>query len=228
VIVLSDNVCFIKDFALPHAQAAEPSAAGQPIEQKPAESKSEELKKEMLEHQELFIERVPFEVVSVQTAPLASGERVYAANQELLDSMKLVFEQHGFYVDSIIPGGLFGNNFGNQTMLTPATAQLILQSLPGVKKYNMHAYTPKDEAADMKEVENKEKEESAKVEQDVVEPETQEKRKSKVDKKRLIMLSGVFGFLIIILVVVYITSNQPASTSVRAQPVSSVEPVTNP
>jgi hypothetical protein len=219
VITLSDSVCFVQDFELPIDSTTS-------AEQNKAQPKNDSLarrKSEMREKIEKFLEHVPFEDVASQRISIPNGARIYATNQDLFEVIKTVFEQKGFYVDAVVPGAVIGNNFSSLEGITPTSANSILQALPLFKKNNMLIQQP--HAVEKPKIDEKD-ENVANIE--IAESEAVKKTKPKTNKKRLVLLSGVFGFLIILLVVVYISSNQSSSTSVQAQPISTVEPVTNP
>ncbi len=222
IIVLSNSVCFIQDFAIPEKSLTSPAPSQQSSDQKQEMIKiHNEAQKEMRLHEEKFKEHVPFEIVASQTVPLQNGERIYATNQELYETIKSVFETKGFTIDSVLPGDLFGNNLGTQPALTPAAVALVIQSAPALKKHSMLVQSARESV-----MKDEEKVADEKAPAEITDPEILEERKSKSDKKRLIILSGVFGLLIIILIVVYIFSSQSGkSPSNRTQPVSTVQTI---
>lgn len=210
-IVLSDTVCFVNDILLPDKATEQTPAQPQSPDQK--KTQDAEDKKEIDHQEEIFLDHVPFESVASTRFPLQKGIRIYATNEELFDEIITTFEKEGFTTDSVLPGALFGNNINILPTLTPIAANLIIQNSPALKQYNLLS---------------QQTHESEKIEP-ATQPEEgtdlpKEKPKPKTDKKRLIVLGSVFGVLIIILIVVYISSTQNASTQAQ-QPVSSVETI---
>jgi len=211
-IVISNDACITSDFAKQNST--------QPQSEKNREELNENIKK--------FLEYIPYENVANQELDTISNVRVFAANQDLFESIKFAFEKQGFIVDLVLPIAVFEENIQKTPVLNTTIANSILQAAPSLKKYNF--LTPPIYEQNTK-VEEKKDNSQDSAQQEVVAQEVDERpatSKAKTDKKRLIMLSGVFGFLLILLVVVYIASNQSTDTNRTTnaqQPVSTVESI---
>jgi len=194
VIVLSDNVCFIKDFVLP---VAPPQLSQEQNEQVGGVVHTPRITADVLDDQiKHFIEHVPFENVVSKTFPMGNGTKVVAVNGELYESIKTAFEKSGFKINMVLPGVVFANNLSSKTLLDVPSAKIFLQESESLGDNNLLAKMPH-----MSEVkQNNENEISEK-----------EKKPNKKSKKRLYAMLGVFAILIVIMIVVYITSlSQPA------------------
>lgn len=201
-IVVADNATFVKDF--------------------PKDDKSPDGTIELEKKIDEFLEHIPFEHVTGKVMDLPTAKKVFASNLELIESLKFAFEKVGFNIDAAIPAALYGNNIGTLPALSLVAANYISQSTPQLKKYNFLL-------PDIRQHEKEEKEvEKTNSVADIPESENQEKQKPKTDKKRLILLGSVFGILFIILIVVYIMSNQHPKPTAQAQPVSTVQTIPNP
>lgn len=209
IIALADNVCFIKDIPIPAKPAPSPDQNQADI--KEAEN---EAKKELSGHEEEFLDHVPFENVASKTYPLQNSERVFAVNQELYEAIKSSFEEQGFTIDLVLPAELCGNNLGIQPVLTPPAANLIMQLAPTIKQYNFLNQSIREPEKTEHEIELEESDNS-------------QSQQPKNDHKREILLSAVFGILVIVLIVVYFMSNsKPAPIQSNAsQPVSTVQSI---
>lgn len=203
IIVVANNACFIRDFTRDTTEKT-------PVE------KTQEINAQIDE----FLEHVPYEEVAGKSLDFQKGIRVFAVNQELYEVLKFAFEQEGFAVDSVIPAGVFANEIQQLPALTLPGANSIIQNSFMVKKYNflnnpIQEHQVKQEA-------HEEPVEEVQVQE--VDQDTPPKPKN--DHKREIMLGGLFGFLLIVLVIVYYVSNTPVQPGTNAQaPVSSVESI---
>lgn len=199
VIVLADNVSFIKDIS---------SMNNQP-QQNPQQQQNPQ---EVLQNEEnRFLDHIPFEFVVSKTFPMQTGIRVYAVNQELFTSLKNVFTKQKFVVESVLPGIVFGNNFSSRLVLDQEMIGYFLQNVDSLKQFDLlRAEVHKH--VEEKKVEKNNNEVSIETVFDLSESE-----QPKTDKKRLVMLSGVFGVLIIILIAVYFMSNQQPSQTMKSR-----------
>jgi hypothetical protein len=191
-IVLCDNAYFVKDFLYPAPPA--PPKPGQPPVAVPKLS-LEDLKKQA----DLFVEHVPYDNVVSKNIPLKNGIRVCAVNQDLYGSLKIAFEALGFKIDAVLPGLVVGNGLSAKPVLDGAMANFILQRTNALKQYDLvtqSAFEPEVKSnmpgENIEEVEIEEPQDA-----------------KKVNKKRLIALTGVFASLIVVLVIVYVQSQTP-------------------
>lgn len=126
---------------------------------------------------EKFIETVPFEAVSSTKFSLPDGVQVIAANENFYSSIKTAFEKQGFQILSVFPADVFQEDLsvGIQIEL----AGRLLGKIENMKQYNL--------------LEQKE----------VILPEkkTPSLTPEKKSKNRLYILGGVFGGLVLVLIV---------------------------
>lgn len=211
IIILADNSYFVKDFVMPTPPK------GTPPDQQP------KVTRETLDVMSLdFIEHVPYENVVSKTFPLKSGLRVCAVNKDFFNAIVIAFDKLGFKTTAVLPGLVLGNNLSARPALDNNLVSAALQKAASLKQYdllNQEVYKPVA----------KQTEESTEIELDDL-----HSVDKKPDKKRLYMMVGVLGLLLVILVVVYINSTQapppqepaPATANTTApvapQPVASV------
>lgn len=181
VAVLGSSVCLIKDFS----QVA--SGNVQPKKQEDIITFEENIK--------TYIEHAPFDHVVTRRLPIKDGQRVCVVTRDFYDVIRKKIEKHGVIFDMVIPSLFFGDPIFTKATLDFQIAEEILKRLNSVKQYNLL-----DETALM-------------IETDEV-VETVEEIKPVVksnQNKRVFILIGVFGLLLIVLIIVYLMSNQPTS-----------------
>jgi len=207
VIVLAENAYFVKDFIMPPHQKT--SADSQP------EITLEVLQKQAIE----FIEHVPFDNVVSKTIPLKDGMRVCATNKDFYESIAVAFEHLGFTIESIVPGLILGNGMSLRPVLDQAMASVILQKINSVKQYDLLGQQVFQPTV---------KQESEEVDESA---EPERIQTNKTDRKRLVVLSGVFASLVIVLIIVYVqsqSSTTPPRQPAIANTASPTKPVANP
>jgi hypothetical protein len=180
IIVISDNASFIKDIF-------PTNPAGQ--------------KQDIKEETDKFIDSVPFDEVASMTFPMPQGTKVWATNKGLFEVLANAFDKNGFKVTAVLPGILFGNVVGSGNVLDPVTVNTINQKLESIKaEHNFLTQKP------VVPVIKKEEMTTTTVQNinNVVEVEGEANKKP--DKKRLVAMIGIFVFLLIVLVFVYIGS----------------------
>lgn len=218
IIVLADNISFLKDIT-PPAPQPQPKTPGQPLQTVKTDMAKEELDEEV----KRFITHVPFETVISKSIPIKNGVRVFATNQELFDVVKKAFEKLGFMIEGVFPGVFYGNNLSAKPVMDAPTANFFLSRVNLVRQYNLleqKIFVPESKSA-------KEEEQ---------EPVVFDEDPSAVSKKRMPLLLGVFGLLIVVLVVVIAMNfNQfqphkpvphptPAAVAAVAGPVATTAP----
>lgn len=138
-----------------------------------------------------FLEHIPFEEVSSKSIPIDNGIRAYGTNKELYESIKEGFLLEGFEIIMVLPAITIGPEVNTKTALDADVINSILKKEPLLKKFNLlkqplPALQPEETPTESTETVKQEK---------------------KPDKKRTILLAGVFVVLIIVLIIVYV--NQP-------------------
>jgi hypothetical protein len=215
IIVLCDNAYFLKDFSM-QAPPAQPSKPGQPAAA-PATVSMADLKPQI----DLFVEHVPYENVVSQTFPLKNGLRVCAVNQDFYKTIQRGFEQLGFTFESVLPGMVLGGGISAKPVLDGVLANTALQKYPALKQFNLITQAPFTPSG--KKVE-------AETVDEVQEAIETNKEPAKTDKKRLAVMLGAMGVLLIVLVIVLMQSMQPLpepapSTPSLAQQPTAVQPM---
>jgi hypothetical protein len=179
VIVVSDNASFIKDIFPSGPNGVQVNV-------------QEETNK--------FIDSVPFDEVASITFPMPQGTKVWSTNRGLFDLITSAFGKNGFKVAAVLPGLLFGSVVGSKPLLDIISANEILQKGDLIKSEHnllMTKTTPQP---------IKKEEVSSIPEASSSDVGIQEEAPKKTDKKRLAILIGVFGVLIVVLILVYVWS----------------------
>ncbi|HUQ84937.1 MAG TPA: hypothetical protein VM077_01310 [Candidatus Limnocylindrales bacterium] len=198
LLVLADNSCFIKDFIFPvRIQAGNPQIDAQVA---PILSSSEDQEKQK-EDVKSFIDHIPFENVATRNFPLRNGTKVLAVNKDFYIAVKNAFEKVGFKVSAVYPGVVFQNNIGSKPVMDIISANIIFQQADMVRENNL-LKEDKTFQPVVEKVDNDKGEKKDFVVQDF------DDKPGKKSNKRLFMMIGIFAVLIIILVVVYIGSQQ--------------------
>jgi hypothetical protein len=186
VFVLAENAYFSKDCIAPppNKEAANQRTVSRELIQNGAEE---------------FVEHVPFDNVVSKMLPIKDGIKVCATNKDFYESIAIAFEHSGFTVESVVPGVVLGNGLSLRPVLDNAMANMILQKINAAKDYNLlgqQVFQPqvKQETEEVDEVE------------------LEHTQSKKPDKKRLYGLVGVLFSLIIVLAIVFVQSQAPASS----------------
>ena len=177
IIVIADSASIIKDFITPH-QTDQQAAPVTPPQQQVDE----------------FLEHIPFEEISSKSFPIDNGIRAYGTNKELYESIKEAFLQQEFEILMALPAIAIGPEISTKTALDIDAINSILKKEPMLKEFNLLKQPAQPTQPQENPTESTENTETVKQEK-------------KSDKKRTILLVGVFVMLIIVLVIVYI--NQP-------------------
>ncbi len=138
-----------------------------------------------------FLEHIPFEEVSSKSIPIDNGIRAYGTNKELYESIKEGFLQEGFEILMVLPAIAIGPEVNTKTTLDADVINSILKKEPLLKKFNLL----------------KQPLPALPSEETPTESTETVKQEKKSDKKRTILLAGVFVILIAVLIIVYL--NQP-------------------
>lgn len=197
-ILLADNAYFVKDYVLPTPPAVQKGAPPSPPP----------MSMETLQVMSLdFVEHVPYENVVSKTVPLKNGLKVIAVNKDFFDTIGGAFEKLGFKVEGVFPGLVLGNNLTTKPAMDPNIVNAVITRAGSLKEFDLQhqeVYTPAPRKGTETSVE--------------MEIEDFDARKGKPDKKRLYMMLGVFGVLLIILVFVYQSSLESERTLTAAVP----------
>lgn len=196
VFVLAENAYFTKEIFLTAQQKASHPDANREL-----------LKKEA----DLFIEHVPFENVVSKTIEYKDGLKVYASNQDFYECIAIAFEHLGFKVESVIPGMVLGNGLSLRPVMDPPMANVIVQKISSVEQYNFlhqQVYQPQIKL---------ESEEPDEVELERIQG-------KKPNKKRLFAMVGLLFSLIIVLVIVFVQSQEQTTPPKQPADASTIKP----
>jgi len=148
---------------------------------------------------EEFLELVPFEEILSKKIPFSGKTKVVAANREFCDALKSSFVNSGFIVSGIYPLSLCLGAIPE--LQSNMDLNLIVNKLPVIKEFNL---------------------------QPVAESFAKVPEKEKPNKTRLMMLAGVFGFLILVLVfVLYKNIIAPSPQASNVLPTPMITPIPN-
>lgn len=144
---------------------------------------------------ESFVESIPFEEQSVVKIPNESGTLVAVANKDYFLSFKKSFEIIGFKCEYVLPAFLFSKISNLKNGQSPQSFEAVIKHMNEFRQYNLNqddsVITPVEKVLISNEVPK--------------------------DKKRLFVLGGVFAVLIIVLIVVYVMSQQSSATPQMTQ-----------
>lgn len=179
LIIVSDNASFVKDIttSAPTGQQAN-----------------------LQEETSKFIDSVPFDEVASVTFPMTQGSKIWATNKALCDVLSGAFEKNSFTVAAVMPALSFGSDIGSKALLDPVSAGIIFQKSDLVKQQQnlLSQKTMAPVIAEKKETESSN--------DSLSNLEIAEEPVKKKSNKRLFAMIGIFAFLIIILIFVYIGS----------------------
>lgn len=148
---------------------------------------------------EEFLELVPFEDILSKKIPFSGKTKVVAANREFCDCLKSSFISGGFVVSGIYPLSLCLGVIPE--LASNMDLNLIINKLPMLKEYNL---------------------------QPIAEVSSRVPEKEKPNKTRLILLAGVFGFLILVLLfVLYKNVIAPSPQASNILPTPMITPIPN-
>lgn len=154
------------------------------------EEQVEQLTK-LREQADEFLQHIPFEEVSSKSFPVDNGIRAYGTNKELFESIKEAFVREEFEVLMVLPAIAIGPEISTKAALDTEAINNIITKEPLLKEFNLL------------------KQPLLTLPTEETQPENQDtaKQEKKSDKKKTILVAGVFVVLIIVLILVYI--NQP-------------------
>lgn len=118
VVVLSDDVIYIKDLAV---QSQKPAL--------PSEDHKDEVQN--------FLEDVPFEDVLAKVIKLGQASRVVAVNKDLVMAIINTFVSKGSIAEVVVPGFMYGQSVNFTAGLTPENIKVILENAEVLKSSNM-------------------------------------------------------------------------------------------
>lgn len=200
VFILAENAYFSKEiFLTPQQKSPHP-----------------EVNRELLQKEaELFIEHVPFENVVSKTVEYKDGLKVYATNKDFYESIAIAFEHLGFTVESVIPGLVLGNGLSLRPVMDPPMANVILQKINSVNQYNFlhqQVFQPQIKLES----------------EEVDEVEIERLQGKKPDKRRVYGLVGILFSLIIVLVIVFVQSQEQTTPPKQPALANTVKPLVAP
>ncbi len=135
-----------------------------------------------------FADTIPFDNVAFRAYPVQGGKLIVATNKSYYIDILTAFEKNGFSISSVLPVYSTGVNIDSSLGFTVENATSIIRSADSLKQQGFDAA--------------KEKETEKKAENNINTP--------KPDRKRLFLLLGALGVLIIILVIVGLNSFRPS------------------
>ncbi|MEK7572207.1 MAG: hypothetical protein AAB553_08105 [Patescibacteria group bacterium] len=187
IIVIGDKASFIKDFTqIPSVNQV--SVAAIPVD--------------LAGQAKEFIEHVPFDNVAGTTFSLPNGIRAYATNKDLYDALVKAFEKHGFFVSAVFPGIVFGAAVDSKQSLDAQMITTVFQQANAAHEYNLLGSRPAPVA------QPKMMPQTAVIQpQSKPIPDSLEMEIPHPDKKRLVILLGVFTILILVLLVMIILND---------------------
>lgn len=118
--VLSETVCFSRDFAI-----SDPANT----EKVDADAQN-------------FLDSIPFNTVISKIYKTASAQRVVGANQDLIDTILDAFAVKGFGLTALVPANIY-HDFGAENQLTPTFAKAVLSEKELTTKGSMINAEPK-------------------------------------------------------------------------------------
>lgn len=126
VIILSDDIIYIKDLAASQKAIPAQGAKVEPVDDR--------------EHQEdirNFLEDIPFEEVMAKTIRIGEANRVVAVNRDLVMTIMNVFTGKGFAIEAVIPGFMYGQSASFSAGLTASNIPVILGNAETLKLGNL-------------------------------------------------------------------------------------------
>jgi hypothetical protein len=203
VIVLSDYVIFVKDLA---------DSIQKPDQNQNPKENSGDIKDHRDEVQS-FLEDIPFEDVLAKVIRVGNVDRIVAANKEIIMAIADVFTNNKSTVESIVPAFAFGQNANFSTGLTLDNAKIILGDMTTLKLSNL--LTDQEKILPTQKIEGGLNNLSTTSNLD---PTSTNVKKPK--NLRQYSLVGVFGILLVVLVIVIANSvAEPTPKSYKARAV---------
>src|SRR3972149_4305547 len=131
-----------------------------------------------------FLVIIPFESISTKILPIQQGVRAIAVNKNLLDALKISFEEFGFSIEGMVPYEFLGELSSGINSVTTETSKTIIKQFDSLKEASF-------------EFERNEKKTASQVESQV--------GKNKPKSLRLYIILGIFGLLLLILIFLIFT-----------------------
>lgn len=181
-VILSDNVIYVKDLINPMQKSA-------PAQDLKADSNDD---KEHKDEVQSFLENVPFEEVLAKVIKTENINRIVAVNKDLVMTIINAFVDKGSTIEAIIPSFMYGQNVNFTAGLTSDNLQVILGNVEILRLGNL--LTDQEKVIF-----------SQNLEGELNNPLIDETKK-KPKNLRQYLLIGVFVILLVILTVVYFSS----------------------
>lgn len=200
VIILSDDVIYVKDFT---------DAFKEPSSGALKENTDYVQDRDQVQN---FLENVPFENVLAKVIKAKGVNRAVAVNKDLIRVITNAFANKGSVVEAVIPGFLYGQSAKLASGLNAVNARIILENVEVLKLGNL--LTNQDE---MSSLQTSESEIGL----------TMHEQTKKPRNIRQFILIGAFVFLLIVLIIVFAYSNKPQNlpkdSAVEKIPANSVD-----
>lgn len=200
-IVLANTIVFTKDILKPPVAKPADKTAPKLSPEEQAKKVEEDEKNSVAAQTERFLETVPFSEVSSVSLPIQNGVKVIAGNKELYTYIKRAFEKYGFSVDAVTSLWVFG---AAGSPVDQTIARRLLAKIDLARQHNMLAVKPPAAAKQTSFVKQTDQKES---------------------KTKLYVMLGVFGLLVIILIVM---AYKTFTTPVRREKAPNVTPTLAP
>ena len=130
VVVLSDNIVYVKDLPKPAVSEKTPP-------EKPKEKENSDGDKQQESEVQDFLSDVPFENVMAKVIKTANANRVVAANKDLILEIVNAFVKKGFTLEVVIPGFMYGRNVNFTAGLDSNNIKAISENTEALKFSNM-------------------------------------------------------------------------------------------
>lgn len=153
-----------------------------------------------------FLNNVPFDNVANISYDSGDTTYIFATNEELFTTVRRGFEKISFVVDAVIPVALIANaNIPIGTPLTAQSASFLIENADAVKQFNF-----------------------INVQQEIAQKAAKKgnSKAAKKDKKNEKILGGVFAALLMVLVAVYLSTNNsvaPAAPQAAAPAAETIQ-----
>jgi hypothetical protein len=189
VIILSDNIICIKDLV----NSVQKPVPDQSLK---VETNSDKEHKDEVQN---FLENIPFEEILARVIKSGSVDRIVAVNKDLVMTIADTFVGKGSVMETIVPSFMYGQSTDFTAGLNLNNAQIILGNIETLRLGNL--LTDQEKIDPSQNLENELKNSLSSV----------KSNSTKISKKkknmRQYMLIGVFGVLLIVLVIVYLISS---------------------
>ena len=150
-------------------------------------------KEEQQKEEQKFLDQVPFQEILSYKFSQDKKKKIVAANKDFVFAMKTAFEKRGFSVAAAVPLAIIQDIYPE--LVTDLNFDMLLGKLDSMKQYNMFI--------------------TQEILHTLITPTQREAKQGKKDNKRLYLMVGVFGFLLILLAIVAVINLAPPKPPAR-------------